>query len=87
VTVIIGNRDVTKAIENAIHDALRDDSRYLFVTLTGDGFELGWKLSLQWGSGLDCRKLPDVQLSEDEHSPAHVVWRVKQGLAKFDAIR
>jgi hypothetical protein len=83
VSVIVGNNEMAKAIESAIHDALRDDPRYLFVTLMADGFEPGWKLAVQWGTEPECRKLPELRLSNDEHSPAHVVWRVKQELKKF----
>lgn len=86
VSVLIGNKEMARAIESAIHEALRDDSRYLFVTLTGDGFEPEWRLNIQWGTGPECRQLPELQISNDEHSPAHIVWRLGRELKKFETI-
>jgi hypothetical protein len=87
VSVIIGNQVRATEIESAIHAALRDDPRYLFVTLTGDRVDSGWKLSVQWGTAPESRNLPEIQLTEHEHSAAQVVGRLKQELAKLSDAR
>ena len=84
VSVIIGDKRIAHEIERAIHDALRDDPRYLFITLTGDGYDPGWKLAIQWGVGEGSRTSPEIRLSAGEHSPASVVRRVRQNLATLD---
>ena len=87
VLVDIGDANAGRALESAIHAALRDDSRYLFIWISGESAASEWKLAIQWGVGDDCRALPKLRLASGQRSPELVARSIRLDLTQFDEHR